>query len=147
MWKKDLSGILSRLDRLETAQDSPEALDRVGGALASAQEEIEALSESQESIETKFKHLLQAVADGIERVDRSERRVIATIKRARKELAEHGLESAGLEAEDHDLRLVDGVGGEERGVPPVRDEVAEAQNQASSIRGVSVEQLRRAHGL
>jgi len=122
-------------------------MDGVLAEISSAMDMIAALRDSQEAIESKFKNLLQAVADGIERVDRSERRVIATLKRGRKELAEHGLESAGLEAEVAELQLVDGTGGEEQGMPAVREEVAADGGTPSSVPGVSVEQLLRARGL
>lgn len=68
--------------------------------------------------------LTMAVAEGIENVQRAERRVRATVARARKELREHGMESAGLEAEWSELRERDGDGGEGEGVPPVQEHVA-----------------------
>lgn len=85
-----------------------------------------------------------AIAHGIQHVDTASRRINATVARARKELSEHGLESPALEAEFEQLRLLDGEGSEEIELPPVPQEMGGAQ--ASSIRGVSREQLLRARG-
>jgi hypothetical protein len=66
----------------------------------------------------------QAVAEGIKHVDRVENRIRATVRRAREQLADHGYEHPGLEAEAQELRRSDGAGGREEGVPPVRGDVA-----------------------
>jgi len=149
MWKTQLRGILDRLERLESSTN----LDKVRDTLGSTKDAIDALRASQADLSlqvagilNQFNDMKHAVAEGIERTDRAERRIAATVKRARKELAESGLESPGLESENHELRLFDGAGSEERGVQPVPEEMAEPASQASSIRGVSIEQLRRAQG-
>lgn len=65
-----------------------------------------------------------AIAEGIERVDRAERRVQQSVRRARARLREHGVEDDGVEAEFAQLRFLDGTGGGEGGVQPVHDPVA-----------------------
>ncbi len=88
-----------------------------------------------------------AVSDGIERTDRAERRVRNAIQRARKELGKLGYEDPGLEAEAGELRIVDGEGGGDGGVPAVSEEVAAVDAAPSSIRGVPAETLRRRWGI
>lgn len=84
-----------------------------------------------------------AVAEGIAHVERVESRIRATVRRAREELEERGLESPGLEAEAKELRIVDGSGSEAGELPPVPEEVGEPM---SSIEGVTAAQLARARG-
>lgn len=74
-------------------------------------------------LQVRINELTMAVAEGIQHVDRAERRVKATVARARRQLEDSGLESPGLEAEWAELRERDGDGGEERGVQPVREAV------------------------
>jgi len=88
-----------------------------------------------------------AVADGIERVDRAERRIKATVKRARSELAAEGFESSGLEAENHELQLLDGGRSGERELPPVSEEVENVDPAPSSIPGVTADALRKVTGI
>jgi len=137
--REQLGGYLARLERLESA---PTPGDRVSNLekLASAQER--ALEGQQQTI----KDLTFAVSEGIERTDRAERRIRNAIQRARKELAARGFDDPGLEAEAHELRVVDGDGGSDGGVPAVSEEVAEVESAPSSIRGVSADQLRRRWG-
>jgi len=136
---EQLGGYLARLERLESA---PTPGDRVTNLeeLASAQERT--LADQQQ----KIKELTFAVSEGIERTDRAERRIRNAIQRARKELAARGFDDPGLEAEDHELRVVDGDGGDDGGVPAVPAEVEEVGGTASSIRGVSADTLRKRWG-
>jgi len=137
--REQLGGYLARLEGLESA---PTPGDRVTNLeeLASAQERT--LADQQQ----KIKDLTFAVSEGIERTDRAERRIRNAIQRARKELAARGFDDPGLEAEDQELRIVDGDGGGDRGVPAVSEEVAAVEPAPSSIRGVSADQLRRRWG-
>jgi len=137
--REELGGYLARLERVESA---PTPGDRVVNLeeLASSQERT--LADQQQ----KIKDLTFAVSEGIERTDRAERRIRNAIQRARKELAARGFDDPGLEAEDHELRVVDGDGGTDGGVPAVSEEVAAVEPEASSIRGVSAAQLRRRWG-
>jgi len=85
--------------------------------------------------------LTHAVADGIERVERSENRVHAAVARYRKKLEASGLEDPSVEAEVAGLQLVDGGGSSGGGVPAVQEELGAPQPAASSIPGVSAEVL------
>ncbi len=137
--REQLDGITSRLERVESA---PTPNDRVLNL-----EELGVAQDSQLSeLQTKIKDLLFAVETGVERVDRAERRVRGVIQRARKELGARGYEDPGLEAEAYELRAVDGDGGKDGGVPAVPEEVAAVGPEASSIRGVPAETLRRRWG-
>ena len=136
---EQLGGYLARLERVESAPTPvpPTALPENYEADVDARflEFAKALTETR-----------LAVSEGIERVDRSERRIKATVARARKELAARGFDDPGLEAEAHELRVVDGDGGADGGVPAVSEEVAEVDGAPSSIRGVSAAQLRQRWG-
>jgi len=154
MWKFgpqiNLFSINERLDALESRPKLPD----IAPTLQSIEHDIDALQASSsdyrnqmELFEGRIKDLTIGIAEGIKGYEKSERRVQATIQRARKQLKERGLESPALDAEDRDLRLVDGAGGDEFGVPAVPSEVAQAPDQASSVPGVTLEQLQRARGL
>ena len=137
--REQLGGYLARLERVESA---PTPGDRVANLeeLASAQER------ELEGQQQKIKELTFAVSEGIERTDRAERRIRNAIQRARKELAARGFDDPGLEAENAELRIVDGDGGGDGGVPAVPEEVAAVEPAPSSIRGVSAELLRKRWG-
>jgi len=70
--------------------------------------------------------LTQAVAEGIERVDRAERRVKATVRSAKKELADAGFQHPGLNAEDAQLQLVDDIGVDPGPLPGLPDVLEDA---------------------
>jgi predicted nucleic acid-binding Zn-ribbon protein len=97
-----------------------------------------------EQLQRKITELVHAISEGIERTERSERRIKASVRRARKELAEVGLEDPTLEAEVAELQLLDGGGGE--GLSPVQPELEDDDEHPSSIRGVSRDQLMKARG-
>ena len=138
--REQLGGYLARLERVESA---PTPSDRV----TNLEELVSAQDASLAAVTTKIKDLTFAVSEGIERTDRAERRIRNAIQRARKELGSRGYEDPGLEAEAYELRAVDGDGGKDSGVPAVSEEVAAVEPEASSIRGVSAEQLRRRWGI
>lgn len=77
-----------------------------------------------EVLEKANHELTLAVAEGIERVDRAERRVRAAVQRARQRMADLGYEDEGLEAEAQGLHELDAGGGGEEGVQPVQAGVA-----------------------
>ena len=137
--REQLGGYLARLERVESA---PTSGDRVTN--------LEKLSLEQERTLKDFDHQIKeltfAISEGIERTDRAERRIRNAIQRARKELASRGFDDPGLEAEAHELRLVDGEGGEQGRLPEVPQDVASDPPPPSSIPGVSAEQLRRRWG-
>lgn len=145
-FRKELAGIAARLEAIQTAQvpavDRSDEPDRV----TQLTDELRQLAVDVETIEHQFKDVLQAVAEGIERTERAERRIQQTVKRARKELKEAGLEDPGLEAEHDQLRHTDGGRSLEDGVRPVRSGVVAPEEEASSVKGVSVGVLQRARG-
>lgn len=89
-----------------------------------------------------------AIEEGIERVDRAERRIKATVARAKKELRDNGAAStAALDEEALNLFGADDERSASSGVPPVSTEVESVDEAPSSIRGVSRETLRRVRGM
>ena len=76
-----------------------------------------------EALLAEHKDMKLAIAEGIERVDRAERRIKDTVRRARKKLADSGLVDDGLEAEEQELRLLDGEPSEGVEVLKVREDV------------------------
>jgi len=60
------------------------------------------------------------VGEAVSQRERNDRRIENVVRRAQKELREHGLEHGGLEAEAYDLRLVDGEGSDQGIVPEVQ---------------------------
>ncbi len=153
----DLGSIFRRLEHLESEPiSSPVKLEiekHVAIQLGELSRELESVRGFSAGVhgqvgelEKKVEGWTLAIAEGIERVDRSERRIHATIKRARKELKALGYEDAGLEAEAAELRKVDGEGSTDGGVPDVQQSVEPALEEASSIRGVSAALLKRVRG-
>lgn len=146
----DILGKLDRLESLPTPTIDPEV---VAAAVAAHVERIDALAGVVDELASQGKDLddrvreyVIALAEGIERVDRSERRVKATVARARKELEASGLVDPGVEAEAEELRLVDAARGSDRGMFPVSTPVVPAVETPSSIPGVSAAQLRQLRG-
>ena len=144
-------GISERLEALERAPPPPpppiptesilaELEARLGQRLATMDEALFDLSK-------RLKATNVAVAEGIERTERTERRIASTVARARKELRESGYDHPGVEAEDHELRKRDGDGSEDGGVQPVSEEMAADADHPSSIRGVPASTLRRVRGI
>jgi len=96
--------------------------------------------------------LRTAVAHGIENEVRREKRIAATIRRARQELEDSGLRDPALEAEYGQLSVLDGAGGDGSELPAVSDDLGQdpgysAEDQPSSVPGVTVAQLQRARSL
>ncbi len=149
----ELLRIKARLDAIETSPTPGRDLDTIHEDLRALHEVLngnsKALPEYGErltDLEAQTKNFTLAIAEGIEKVERAERRVKASVRRARKELAEHGFDSPALEAEDADLRGVDDEGGGGGGVRLVPPDVGEPDQEASSVRGVTADELRRARG-
>ena len=95
-------------------------------------------------VETRMDELHEAVSRGILHVDRSEKRVQATIRRARAEFEEGGFTSEQLNAEAAEFSVIDGEGGGDPQLPLMPAEVAPAE---SSIPGVTPEQIRMVRGI
>jgi len=148
-----IRGIVARLCDLETAPVPALDLDPVRLKLDQQweahrllQSQVVDLAGAVEGMADKLKDYAFALSEGIERTDRAERRIKATVARARKSLQERGLEDPNLESEAFALRERDGDGSEEDGVLALRPSVDDAEPEASSIRGVSMDTLRRARG-
>jgi len=91
-----------------------------------------------EAMAARIADLSVAVDEGVKNVQRSERRVRAVVQSARKELAEHGYEHAGLEAEATELRDINADGGENGAVPVVPESVEVDPSLPSPAPGVSM---------
>jgi len=147
---------LERVESLPVPDLPPEtvsritALSRRDGELQSDVDdwgrELTELMEKVDEFDHFRKEIVIAVSEGIERTDRAERRIKATVARARGQLAKLGYDDPGLEAEATELRLIDGDGSEKSGVPPLPAPVAPVESGPSSVRGVPAETLKRARG-
>lgn len=115
--RQDLQGILERIPKLETAVAQPRDLEPIKTQL--------------EHLESRLDTLRAAVSEGIERVDRSERRIRQVVTRARAQLEEEGYRDPGVEAEYAELQRGDGGGGEDGGVQPMSEEVGEPLDLSS----------------
>ena len=106
-----------------------------------------AIASDLEEMADRMKAQTLAIAEGIERVDRSERRVDATVQRAQKKFAAAGHEDIAVEAEAEGLRLLhgDGIGTGE--VQAVQPRVDNPGDQPSSVPGITVAQLQKVRGL
>lgn len=149
-----LARLDGRVERLEMAERSPPDLgplrDRVAALVETDRlraDQLGQLTLELEDLQGSHKDIVIAVSEGIERTDRAERRIKATVKRARAELAERGLLDPGIESEDHELREVDGKGGRRDGLLPVPVAVVPVEETPSPIRGVSMETLRKVRSL
>ena len=144
---EDLFEVLVRVGNLETGiaelleqrESEVRLLSEWASTIQSLQLELAALSSWRTEITS-------AVAEGIQRVDRSERRIKATVRRAKAQLASLGLEDEGIDAEARELGIPDDDGGGARRLPPVQEAVVDPENAPSSVPGVTQGQLRRARG-
>jgi len=154
-----LAEIRDRIERLETAPvpDLPPAIDarltqlsrrdgELHTSIDSTHADVVELMEQVDGFDHWRKEIVIAVSEGIERTDRAERRIAATVQRARKKLEALGFTDDAVEAESVELRLLDGDGSEKSGVPAVSAEVANDEPEGSSVRGVPLETLKRARG-
>ena len=147
--------------RIETAAREPPDVTAIEERLAAQDASAEEVRASLEELRTdglsalvtradlvdrRLNEMLQALAEGIERVDRSERRIRATVARAQKKLEEAGYEDAGVEAEVAGLQLVDVRGSEDVAMRVVPEDVETDADSPSSIPGVSAETLAKARG-
>ncbi len=155
--QQQLTAIFCRLDTLERAP--PPAVNRtdlkgtadailsnLGQRLDPLESRLEGVESTLHDTDRRVKALTFAVEEGIERVSRAERRIHATVKRARKELAKLGYEDPGLESEAQELHGVDGGGGADGGVPLVPEGVEQVDDPPSSVKGVPASILRRVRG-
>ncbi len=148
-----LEALSHRISSLESVPPPTVNPEVVAAAVAAHLERIDGLAAAVEELALQGKDLDDrvrgytiALAEGIERVDRSERRVKATVARARKELEASGVIDPGVEAEAEQLRIVDGERGDDRGMHAVRETVEPNGDAPSSIPGVTAGQLRAIRG-
>jgi len=151
----ELDRIRARIERLETTPvpDLPTDVHArltdlsrrdadLHDGIETNRENLDSLTEQVDSYDGWRKEIVIAVSEGIERTDRAERRIKATVQRARKQLETLGYDDPGLEAEAVELRLLDGEGSPKGELPTVPAPVEES----SSVRGVPAETMRRARG-
>lgn len=101
---------------LERCRDHDLELERIGA-------ELERFAEQQ-------KRQTIAIEEGIQHVDRSERRVRAVVKRAQERLADAGYEDVGVEAEADGLRSIDVPRGGPEGMQTVLEDVDDGDEAA-----------------
>jgi len=138
----ELFGIKAHKDDQKTA----DRLDKLEETTQLHQDSHDAFEEHLGKLEERIQETRLAVAEGIERTDRAERRIKQVVTRAKKELRDRGFEDSALDAEAHELRLIDGEGGFESGLPTLPEEMADSSQGASSVPGVPLDTLRRARG-
>lgn len=88
------------------------------------------------AVESEFAELRTAVGHGIEHVDRTERRIKSTVRRAERRLDEAGFRDEGVEAEAANLRGDDADARPEERVPDLPNLVAVPGNTGPTPRGV-----------
>ena len=151
--QEELRAIRRRVEALESIPEPGRrvdiALERTAlhaEVVAGLEARIVQLESDVDELHEQRKELVIAIAEGIERTDRAERRIKNTVRRARKELESRGYTDPGLEAEAYEFRESNGGGSEPTGLQPLPGPVAPVATD-SSIRGVPVEALRHARGL
>lgn len=116
-----------RFEGLETALRRASGPELELGPLEARLDEhaggINSLMERLEDQEERTRAQTLAISEGIEHVDRAERRVRAAVARARKRMADLGYEDEGLEAEAQGIRELDGEQRELEGMQPVPEGV------------------------
>lgn len=142
-----LSAIVRQLEDRESEVERRRQAHVAEVAEVLATASIDPLPEWRDALERKMDLLTLAVAEGIERVDRAERRIRTAVAGAKKKLREAGFEDAAVEAEAQELRIVDGSGSEDGEVPALRSVVEEPEEEASSVSGVTRAQLLKARGI
>lgn len=118
-----LDGIEARLERVLALEPELARLRELVLESAAQAQDAHTMSSG---LDARINHLTLAVAEGIQHVDRAEKRIHGVVTRARRLLRESGLESPGLEAEASQLHELDGGARDEEGVPDMQPSVVEA---------------------
>lgn len=119
-----LSGKFDRLERLESAhRDNVSSLASTVQTLSNLPLGAAAYDDSW--VRDEMTNLLVAVAEGIEHVDRSERRVRAVLQSAKRRFEAEGYVDPGVEAETAALPPLDASSQPAKELQPVPDGVAE----------------------
>lgn len=112
-----------RFEGFDTAVREPYNDTAVLAALDVLDDRLGGLRDDQQTLAEKINDQNLAIAEGIERVDRAERRVRSAVGRARKRMADLGYADDALEAEAESLRTVDAPVGDYEGMQPVSEAV------------------------
>jgi len=146
--------VLDRLKHLESAPTPADGLDEIRTALstielqqASLTTQIDSLFTDVGLLEQQAKDFVLALAEGIERRERADRRIKATVARARAQLRDGGVVDDGLEAEASELREDDGKRGQPLELLPMPPTVDDDRQDVSSIQGVPLSVLQRVRGI
>lgn len=115
----------------------------IAAEVPSQREKIDAI---RKDLERWHVELITAVAEGIDRVDRAESRVQATLSSAEKKFKKAGFEAPGVEAEIEGLRLLDGAGSGEGGMLPVQEGVESDGGRPSPVPGLTLGELKQVRG-
>lgn len=109
---------------------------------AEVRQDLESYRELTQQILTKYESIEEwrdsittAVGQGISHVKRAENRINQTVKRARKSLAEQGVESPALEAESAELRDLNADGRDDEPVPALPNHVESPAFDLTGIPG------------
>jgi len=95
-------------------------------------DELRQISTRTDALEQQIQDLFLAVADGIDHVDRNEKRVRGIVTGAKRRFAAEGYEDPGVEAELDSLPPLDARSGEGQGVLPLSNDVGVVEQQGSS---------------
>lgn len=110
-----VAGVISRKIPQIQPHDTP--------SVAMASVEINTLQIKVDALERQVQELYQAVADGIDHVDRNEKRVRGIVTGAKRRFAAEGFVDPGVDAEEDSLPRDDATGFSGEGVPPVSNDV------------------------
>ena len=126
-------------DRADARADATgAALDRTKERLDLLTEGIASCIDRLDGLDALVAETRQATALGIEKVERAEMRIKATVQRAQKKLADSGVSDPSLDTEVEQLRLIDGNGSDIAPVPTLPTRVETPATRHESM----VEQLR-----
>lgn len=112
-----------RFEQIETAMIRPTETAYDDSKL---RYELEAQAEAIDRLQNTVKDQNVAISEGIERTDRAERRVRATVARAKKRLDDAGYSDEGIQAEIQEFDQADGFGGRAGPVQPLPNGLAES---------------------
>ena len=96
---------------------------------------VNALASRIDGLEKDIQTLYKAVADGIDHVDRNEKRVRGIVTGAKRRFAAEGFVDPGVDAEEDSLPRDHAAGGEDEGVPPMSDDLGIPQNPFQGVPG------------
>lgn len=125
-----LAGVFEVYRRIEDLRDRYETPVPIAYDDQAVRRAIDVLTENHETLDDALRALAEdirdqtlAIAEGIERTDRAERRVKAVVTRAKRKLADDGFLDEALDAEAASLRRDDEASGGANGVPPMQQNV------------------------